>query len=98
MRTTLTGPRRVLGGEVAFGFESGGAAGAAAVTGLAIGVVGDIAGGKDALDVGGGAAVALEDVAVVIEIDDAIEKLGVGDVANGHKNTGRLRALAPLGS
>ena len=71
--------------EVALGVESGGAALAGGGDGLAVGAVGDVAGGEDAGDVGVG-AVFLEEIALVIHVELAAEGGGIGGVADGDED------------
>jgi hypothetical protein len=76
--------------EVLFDFEGGHAAGAGGGDGLAVAAVLDVAAGEDAGDdfaVEGGEDVVLgEDVAVVVEVEHALEGEGVGDVADAEEH------------
>ena len=69
-------------GEEALGVEGGGAAGAGRGDRLAVGVVDDVARGEDAGQVGpGGGRIDLE-VALVVQVELALEELGARVVAD----------------
>ncbi len=76
--------------EVFFHFEGGHAAGAGGGDGLAVAAVLDVSAGEDAGDdlavVGGEDVVLGEDVAVVVEVEEAFEGEGVGDVADAEEH------------
>ena len=74
--------------EVALRFECGGAALTGGGDGLAVVVVGDIAGGEEPRGLGGGAAWGLDDVTVFVFIDEVAEEGAVGDMANGDEHAG----------
>ena len=70
------------GGEEALGVEGGGAAGAGGGDRLAVGVVDDVAGAEDTGEVGpGGGGVDLQ-VALVVQVELALEELGARVVAD----------------
>ena len=73
--------------EVAFGVEGGHSAGAGGGDGLAVVVVGDVAGGEDAFHarVGAGRS-GPGDVALVGELQLAVEETGVRGVADGQED------------
>ena len=58
--------------------------------GLAVGVVLHVAAGEHTLDVGGGgpARAPGDEVAVVLELELALQQVGVGLVADGHEQAG----------
>jgi len=72
-------------GEVFLGVEGGGAALAGGGDGLAVDVVGDVAGGEYAGDVCKGAAVA-DEVAAIVHLELAAEGGGVRGVADGDED------------
>jgi len=76
--------------EVFFYFEGGHAAGAGGGDGLAVAAVLDVSAGEDAWDdlavVGGEDVVPGEDVAVRVEVQQAPEGMGVGDVADAEEH------------
>src|SRR5206468_2807902 len=74
-------------GEPALGVQGGHAAGAGGGDGLAVVVVGDVAGGEDAFDAGPGAGrLRPDDVALVVDLELAAEEGGVGGVADGQED------------
>ena len=80
--------------QIALGVQSGRAARSCRGYRLSIDVVGDVAGGEETGDVGGGAAIGVVEVAVFVEFDKAaLEKLGVGDVADGDEDAGDFEFL-----
>jgi hypothetical protein len=74
-------------GQIAFGFNGGGATHAGGGNRLAIDAVGAIAGDKHSRDVSG-RAVGAQNVAVFIHGEYTFEYLSVGPMANGHKHAG----------
>ncbi|MEY5013393.1 MAG: hypothetical protein RLY69_1108 [Verrucomicrobiota bacterium] len=74
--------------EVAFRFEGGGAALAGRSDGLAVVVIGDIAGGEESGCFGRCSAGSLNDVAVFVLVDEIAKKRAVWNMANGDKHTG----------
>src|SRR5688500_16675517 len=79
--------------EPALGLDGGHAAGAGRGDGLPVVAVLHIAAGEDALDVGArGARLRLE-VAGLVRLQDALEELGVGRVADGDEEAGGVEQL-----
>jgi hypothetical protein len=78
--------------EVFFNLESGHAAGACGGDGLAVAAVLNVSAGEDARDdlavEGSEDVVAGEDVAFRVDVDQAPEGFGVGDVADGEEHEG----------
>ena len=81
-RTASESARRSQLAQIPLSFDRGAAAGAGGRDGLAIDMVGDVACGEDAGNVGARAAVKL-DAAVIIEFEGAAEDLDVRDVSDG---------------
>ena len=75
----------VLDLEPAFGVDGAHAAGAGGRDGLAVDVVLNVAHGKHAGHVGVGAAGLGEDVPQLVEIQDPLEDLGIGEMADAQK-------------
>src|SRR6266568_7747689 len=73
-----------LGFEPALEVDGGSAAITGGGDGLAIAVIGDITGGKDAGNVGH-SVFDRDDVTYFIHVDDAPEQVGIGLVANGEE-------------
>ena len=84
--------------EVALGVQRGGAAGAGRGDRLAVGVVDDVAGGEDTGDVGPGAGRVDLEVALVVQVEQALEELGARVVADRDEQAGdrQLGGLAGL--
>lgn len=75
--------------QVSLRIQGGGAAVACGGDGLAVDMIGDVACGEDSGDVGGGGAVFLENVAVLVEVElIGVEEVGVGDVSDGDEDAG----------
>ena len=85
-------------GEVALGVERGGATGAGGGDRLAVVVVDEVAAGEDAGEVGAGRGVVDEHVALVVEVDLAVQQLRARVVADRDEQPGRveLRASSPV--
>ncbi len=73
--------------EEFFGLEGGHAAGAGGGDGLSVAAVLDVAAGEDAGDTGQNVVLGL-DVAVIVEVDLAVEHFGVGLVADAEEEAG----------
>src|SRR6476661_4540060 len=88
--------RRRSMGEEPFGVEGRGTAGAGRGDRLAVGVVDEVAAGEDPGDVGAGAAPLDEHVALGVELDDALDQLVAGVVADRDEQPGdgQLAGLA----
>ena len=84
-------------GEVALGLQGCGAAGAGGGDGLAVGVVDQVAGGEDAGQVGRRGAGLDQDVALVVELDLALEQLRARVVADRDEQPGRVDAAQLAG-
>ncbi len=85
-------------GEPAFGIEGGFAAHAGGGDGLFVDGVGDVAGGEDAFDTGGGAeGVFKDDEAFGVGGELVVEEFGVGGVADGDEHAGGFDGLCFLG-
>src|SRR5579872_574145 len=90
LRRSVSGSMNILFGEPAFGVEGGFAAHAGGGDGLLVDRVGDIAGGEDAFHAGGGTERVFEDdEALGVELELALEELGVGRVADGYEHAVR---------
>ena len=75
-------------GQVALGVEGGRAAAAGGGDGLAVGVVDQVAAGEDARQVGQRRAALHQDVALVVEVDLALDQLAARVVADGDEQAG----------
>src|ERR1035437_7593832 len=74
--------------EVLLGGQGGGAAGACGGDRLPVGVVDQVSGREDPWQVGRGAVVLDCDVALLVEVDLALDELVAGVVADGHEDAG----------
>ncbi len=75
-------------GKISLGIDGGHATGTCGCNGLAIDVILNVSGGKNAFNIGFGAARDGFYVAVFVQIEDSFEQLGVGLMADGHEESG----------
>ncbi len=74
-------------GEIAFCVDCGGASHACGGDGLAVDMIGAIAGSEHPGDIHGGADGGSE-ITGIVHVEDALEQLGIGDVADGDEQAG----------
>src|SRR5699024_1758309 len=82
------GSLRVLGGQVAFGVQSGRTASSGGGDRLPVVVVHHVSGGEHPLEVGAGARVLHVDVALGVQRHLTLDELGAGQVPDRHEHTG----------